>query len=26
LQPPKPMRTKWVKEIQTSLMSFDAFT
>jgi hypothetical protein len=26
LQPSKPMQTKWVKEVQTSLMSFDAFT
>jgi hypothetical protein len=26
LQPSKPMQTKWVKEMQTSLMSFDAFT
>jgi hypothetical protein len=26
LQPSKPMQTKWVKEMQTSLMSFDTFT
>jgi hypothetical protein len=26
LQPSKPMQTKWVKEMQTSLISFDAFT
>jgi hypothetical protein len=26
LQPSKPMQTKWVKEKQTSLMSFDTFT
>jgi hypothetical protein len=26
LQPSKPMQTKWVKEIQTLLMSFDTFT
>jgi hypothetical protein len=26
LQPSKPMHTKWVKEMQTSLMSLDAFT
>jgi hypothetical protein len=25
-QPSKPMQTKWVKEMQTSLMSLDAFT
>jgi hypothetical protein len=25
-QPSKPMQTKWVKEMQTSLMSFDTFT
>jgi hypothetical protein len=25
-QPFKPMQTKWVKEMQTSLMSLDAFT
>jgi hypothetical protein len=25
-QPSKPMQTKWVKEMQTSLMSFNAFT
>jgi hypothetical protein len=25
-QPSKPMQIKWVKETQTSLMSFDAFT
>jgi hypothetical protein len=25
LQPSEPMQTKWVKEMQTSLMSFDAF-
>jgi hypothetical protein len=26
LLPSKPMQTKWVKEMQTSLMSFDTFT
>jgi hypothetical protein len=26
LQPSKPMQTKWVKEMQASLMSFDTFT
>jgi hypothetical protein len=26
LQPSKPMQTKWVKEMRTSLMSFDTFT
>jgi hypothetical protein len=25
LQPSKPMQTKWAKEMQTSLMSFDTF-
>jgi hypothetical protein len=25
-QPSKPMQTKWVKEMKTSLMSLDAFT
>jgi hypothetical protein len=25
LQPSNPMQTKWVKEMQTSLMSFDTF-
>jgi hypothetical protein len=26
LHPSKPMQTKWVKEMRTSLMSFDTFT
>jgi hypothetical protein len=26
LQPSQPMQMKWVKEMQTSLMSFDTFT
>jgi hypothetical protein len=26
LQPSKPMQNKWVKKMQTSLMSFDTFT
>jgi hypothetical protein len=26
LQPSKPLQIKWVKEMQTSLMSFDTFT